>query len=80
MLLVGFLLLCLDSPDVATAFSASLTCISNVGPGLSAVGPVNNFAFYSAPAKLLLSFLMLAGRLEFYPILLLFMASTWQKN
>jgi trk system potassium uptake protein TrkH len=80
MLLIGFLLLCLDSPDVPTAFTAALTCISNVGPGLNAVGPVNNFAFYSVPAKLLLSFLMLAGRLEFYPILLLFMTSTWRKN
>jgi len=41
---------------------------------------VENFAFYSAPAKLLLSFLMLAGRLEFYPILILFFTSTWRKN
>ena len=80
MLLAGFLLLCLASPDVPTAFTASLTCISNVGPGLSAVGPVNNFAFYSAPAKMLLSFLMLAGRLEFYPILLLFLPGTWRKG
>ncbi|MDD6681648.1 MAG: TrkH family potassium uptake protein [Clostridiales bacterium] len=80
MLLAGFLLLCLESPDVPTAFTSALTCISNVGPGLNAVGPVENFAFYSAPAKLLLSFLMLAGRLEFYPILILFFTSTWRKN
>ena len=80
ILLAGFLLLCLESPDVPTAFTAALTCISNVGPGLNAVGPVENFAFYSAPAKLLLSFLMLAGRLEFYPILILFFTSTWRKN
>ena len=80
MLLIGFLLLCLEGPDVPTAFTAALTAISNVGPGLNAVGPVNNFAFYSAPAKMLISFLMLAGRLEFYPILLLFMTSTWRKN
>ena len=44
------------------------------------VGPVENFAFYSIPAKLLLSFQMLAGRLEIYPILLLFAPSMWRKN
>ncbi len=66
--------------DLVTSFSAALTCLSNVGPGLSKVGPVENFAFFSAPAKLLLSLLMLAGRLEIYPVLLLFSPSMWKKN
>ncbi len=78
--LIGGILLSLESPDILTAFSAVLTCLSNVGPGFNAVGPAENFAFYSAPAKLLLSFVMLAGRLEFYPLLLLFFGSTWRKN
>ena len=66
--------------DLVTALTAALTCLSNVGPGLSRVGPVENFAFFSYPAKLLLSLLMLAGRLEIYPILLLFSVHVWKKS
>ena len=76
----GGLLLSIGQTDMVTAFTASLTCLSNVGPGLSQVGPAENFAFFSVPAKLLLSFLMLAGRLEIYPVLLLFSANVWKKN
>ena len=78
---VSSILLSLDQgTDMITAVTASLTCLSNVGPGLSNVGPAENFAFFSTPAKLLLSFLMLAGRLEIYPVLLLFAADVWKKN
>lgn len=80
LLLGGTLLICLEPIDLETAFSAVLTCLSNVGPGFGKVGPMENFGFFSAPAKLLLSFLMLAGRLEIYPILLLFAPSMWKKN
>ena len=80
LLLLGTLLLCFESVDLTTAFTSVLTCLSNVGPGFNMVGPVENFAFYSIPAKLLLSFQMLAGRLEIYPILLLFAPSMWRKN
>lgn len=78
--LMGGLLLSLETGDLTTAFTASLTCLSNVGPGLGAVGPIENFSFFSVPAKLLLSFLMLAGRLEIYPMLLLFAPTLWKKN
>ena len=61
--LLGALALSLEGIDFTSAFTASLTGASNVGPGLNAVGPVENFAFFSAPAKFFLSFLMLAGRL-----------------
>ena len=53
--------------------------MSNVGPGLGAVGPVENFAGYGPFAKLVLSVLMLAGRLEIFPILLLFSPRSWKK-
>ncbi len=66
--------------DLTTHFSASLTCISNVGPGFSAVGPACNFAAYSGFSKLVLSVEMIAGRLEIFPVLLLFCPSTWKKT
>ena len=77
---VGTILLTFETTDLVTAMTASLTCLSNVGPGFNGVGPTENFAFFSAPAKLLLSFLMLAGRLEIYPVLLLFAPEIWRKN
>ena len=76
----GTILLSFETDDLVTAGTAALTCLSNVGPGLNGVGPAENFSFFSAPAKLLLSFLMLAGRLEIYPILLLFSPNVWKKN
>ncbi len=76
----GTLLVSLESSDFVTAFTAVLTTLSNVGPGLNGVGPTENFAAFSPAAKLLLSFLMLAGRLEIYPVLLLFSPNVWRKN
>lgn len=65
--------------DVLTHFTASLTCISNVGPGLNFVGPTCSFAGYNAFSKCVLSFVMLAGRLEIYPMLILFAPRTWKR-
>ena len=65
--------------DMETNLSAALTCVSNVGPGFGAVGPAGNFAGYGPYAKLVLSLLMLAGRLELFPILALFHPSIWRK-
>ncbi len=76
------LLLCLDpfaSTDLLSNFSASLTCISNVGPGFNLVGPTCSFAGYSAFSKILLSLVMLIGRLEIFPILILFSVRTWKR-
>lgn len=73
-------LLSLDGVDIATGFTASISCLSNIGPGMtSAIGPAGSFAFFSAPAKLLLTLAMLMGRLEFYPILVLFSPRTWKR-
>ena len=77
---VSTLLLSIRQTDFVTAMTAALTCLSNVGPGLNGVGPTSNFAFFSPGAKLLLAFLMLAGRLEIYPLLLLFSPNVWRKN
>ncbi len=57
--------------DFATNFTAALSCLSNIGPGLSLIGPTGSFAIFSAPIKLVLSFAMLLGRLELYAILAL---------
>ena len=80
LLAVSILLISLDGFDLVTTFTSVLTCINNVGPGLEVVGPMGNFAGFSAPAKLLLSFDMLAGRLELYPMLELFSPRLWQKR
>ena len=62
-----------------TNLTASLACINNIGPGLDFVGPTQNFADFSIFGKLILSFDMLAGRLELFPMLILFTPSTWKK-
>ena len=62
-----------DGNDFTTSFTASLSCISNIGPGLSKVGPSYNFSGFSALPKIVMSMTMLAGRLEVYPVLILLM-------
>lgn len=62
-----------------TNFSAALTAISNVGPGFEAVGPYSNFAAYSSFSKIVLTFVMMIGRLEILPVLILFNPRTWKK-
>ena len=61
-------------------FSASLACISNIGPGFEAVGPYSSFAAYSPFSKILLSFVMLIGRLEILPVFVLFNPRTWRRS
>ena len=73
------LLISFNELDLVTNFTAVATALNNVGPGLELVGPSANFGFLSAPSKLVLIFDMLAGRLEIFPLLLLFTPSTWKK-
>ncbi len=80
IVVVIFILLSLDGFSVETNLSAALATFNNIGPGLDAVGPTCNFAAYSSFSKLLLSFSMLAGRLEIFPILVLFSRSTWKRR
>ncbi len=66
--------------DFVTSFTATVSCLSNIGPGLALVGPVENFAFLPDVTKYFLSFLMLLGRLEIYTVLVLFLPSFWRKG
>ena len=75
-----FLLLFESNIDFETNVSAVAACFNNVGPGLSKVGPSGNYDFYSMFSKLVLSVAMLLGRLEIYPIILLFSPSVWLKR
>ena len=80
LVLLGAFLLSLGGKyDLITHLTASLTCVSNVGPGFGAVGPVNNFAGYGPFEKMVASLLMLFGRLELLPMLFLFTHSAWHK-
>jgi trk system potassium uptake protein TrkH len=69
----------LDNYDFTTNFTAVAATIGNIGPGLNAVGPTCNFGFFSPLSKLVLIFDMLAGRLEIFPMLLLFTPATWKR-
>ena len=80
ILFLSFLIISLDNFSVATNFTAVLACFNNIGPGLEAVGPTCNFSGYSTLSKLVLSFDMLAGRLEIFPMLVLFSRSTWRRT
>ena len=80
LVLLGGFLLALDGKfDAISNLTASLTCVSNVGPGLGAVGPVENFASFGIWGKVICSFLMLFGRLELLPMFILFTRSAWRK-
>lgn len=80
LLMAGFtLLLSLEGLDFTSTFSAVVTCMNNVGPGFNAVGPTMNFSVFSPFGKILLSLAMLFGRLELYPMLVLFVPRTWKK-
>lgn len=77
IIIVSFLLISRDGFSIGTNLSAVLACFNNIGPGLEAVGPTCNFGGYSDLSKFVLIMDMLAGRLEIFPILVLFSRSTW---
>ena len=80
ILIVSVMLVSLDNFDFETTFSAVLTTLGNVGPGMAKVGPMGNFADFSILSKLVLCFDMLAGRLEIFPFLVLFTAPAWRRK
>ena len=77
LLFAGTLLVSFDGLDFTSTFTGVVACINNIGPGLSLVGPMGNFDCFSYFSKIILSILMLIGRLEVYPILILFLPKTW---
>ena len=78
ILLFSFLLISLDGFSVTTNLSAVIACVNNVGPGFELVGPTGNYSTFSDFSKLVLIFDMIAGRLEIFPLLILFSKSTWK--
>ena len=75
-----FFLLSLEDFSFTTNFSAAVSCFNNVGPGFDAIGPMSSYADYSAFSKIILSFAMLLGRLEIFPLLIAFSPATWSKK
>ena len=75
-----FSLISLDGFSTGTNFSAVLACFNNIGPGLEMVGPACNYSAYSSFSKLVLSWAMLAGRLEIFPMMILLSRETWKKR
>ena len=80
IVIVSFLLISLDGFSTGTNISAVLACFNNIGPGLEAVGPTCNYSAYSDFSKFVLILDMLAGRLEIFPILVLFSRGTWVRR
>ncbi len=77
---ISMLIVALDGRDLVTTSTSVIACIGNIGPGLGAVGPYGNFADFSTLSKLVLSFDMLAGRLELIPMLMLFSPYAWSRK
>lgn len=77
---VSFLLVSVEGLDLTTSFTSVAATLNNTGPGLELVGPVGNYASMSLLSKIVLMFDMLAGRLELFPVLLLFVPRVWKKT
>lgn len=80
ILILSTLIVSMDGQNFTTNFTAALTTLNNMGPGLDMVGPAGNFGFFSNFSKLVLIFNMLAGRLELFPILLLLFPVSYRKH
>lgn len=76
---ISVILISFDNHDLITNFTAVCATVNNIGPGLELVGPTANYSFFSVLSKSVLIFDMLAGRLELFPMLLLFTPATWKK-
>ena len=75
----SLLIIAMQNIDFTSAFTAVATCLNNVGPGLNLVGPTSSFSSLSDLSKLVLSFDMLAGRLEIFPMLMIFSKTLWKR-
>ena len=77
--MLALLIISLDNFDFATNFTAVLSTLNNIGPGFNMVGPMGNFSEFSDFSKIVMSICMLTGRLEIFPMLVLFSPYTWKK-
>lgn len=80
ILFISVLLIGIDEKDFTTNFTAVVATLNNIGPGMDMVGPTRNFSFFSGFSKCVMMFDMLAGRLELFPMLILFYPSAWKKK
>ncbi|MBQ1898442.1 MAG: TrkH family potassium uptake protein, partial [Ruminococcus sp.] len=80
IVIIMTILISLNGFDFMTSFSSVLATLNNTGPGMNIVGSTGNYADFSVFSKLVFCFNMLAGRLELYPFLLIFIPSAWRKN
>ncbi len=79
IMLGSFLLISLDGFTFESSFTAVIACLNNIGPGLGMVGPIGNYSEFSYMSKIILTLNMIIGRLEIYPIMLLFTPAAWRK-
>ena len=79
LLTMGTALVSLDGFDITSTFTSVVSCLSNIGPGLDMVGPMGSFVMFSPLSKIVLTLCMLLGRLEIFPILMLFSPTTWKR-
>lgn len=76
---VSVLIVSIDNFDLVSTFTSVATTLNNIGPGLEIAGPLGNFSSFSYLSKSVMIFDMLAGRLEIFPLLLLFYRGTWKR-
>ena len=76
----GIIIISFNNFDFGTTFTSVLTTLNNIGPGINVVGPTGNFSSFSDLSKITFSFLMIIGRIEIYPILLLAIPELWKKK
>ncbi len=74
-----FLIISLDNFDFTTTFTAVAATLSNIGPGFALVGPMGNFSIFSPLSKIVLTFAMIVGRLEIFPMIVLLSRKTWKR-
>lgn len=77
---VSVMLISIEGKDIVSSATSVIASLSNIGPGLGIVGPTGNYAAFTSFSKVILSFCMIAGRLEFFPVLVLFTPSVWKKG
>ncbi len=75
----SLLIIAMQNIDFTSAFTAVATCLNNVGPGLNLVGPTSHFSSLRDLSKLVLSLDILAGRLEIFPMLMIFSKTLWKR-
>ena len=80
IILFGMLVLAISGCTMTESLSGSISCMSNIGPAFERLGPMANYGWLPGWTKIVLSLIMIAGRLEMYPLLILFAPSAWRKN